>query len=106
MPEVYCTPNQFIAYYDSRRVGELLDDTDNPIPIAMIPTNPVLLQLLQEASDEVNAAARCGEFYQVADLIAFAAAANGSMLTGIVADFAFGRLVSRRGIPASRVDEL
>lgn len=91
----YCTPAQFLNYFDARTVGDLVDDTGNRVSPSQLLTNAVLQQMLAEASGEVEAACLMGNRYAVTDLQAL----NGNsatFLAGIVAGIAYLKLLERR----------
>lgn len=98
----YLTGNQFLLAYDARRVGELLSDTGTPIVSGSIPSDPVLIEMINQAESMVNLATRVGDRYQTSDLVSLAAdAIAGGTLRRLVADLAWGLLNKRRGISAS-----
>lgn len=91
----YCTVGQFLNWFDQRVVGDLVMDDGSRN--SSLTTNAVLLQILQEASGDVEAAVMLGNRYAVADLQALAANTNGGIfLAGIVAGLAFAKLLERR----------
>ena len=91
----YCTPAQFLNFFDARTVGDLVNDVGQRVPASQLLTDPVLGQLLQEASGEVEAACLMGDRYTVADLQAL----NGNsalFLASIVAGLTYFKLIERR----------
>jgi hypothetical protein len=103
----YSTPDQFLLYYDVRRVSQLLSDSGTPVGLVDVPTNAVLLELLSAASEMVAAAALVGKRYTTANLETLADSASaGFLLRKLVIDIAFALLVIRRGQGAADVDRL
>jgi hypothetical protein len=92
----YLTGAQFLRYYDSRTVAELLSDSSTKV---LDPAgNAYMLELLQAASGQVEASARKGGRYESTDLTALAAGStNGAFyLRKLVAGVAMQDLRSRR----------
>lgn len=103
----YCTVAQFTANYDSRRVCSLLSDSGSPVTVNDLDTNAVLIQLLEEASEEVAAAALVGKRYTTAQLTALGSSTtSGFLLRRLVSDITFALVVSRRGQGAADIERL
>lgn len=95
----YLTGSQFLLSYDARRVGELLSDTGSPIALGSIPSDPVLIEMINQAESMVNLAVRVGDRYQISDLVSLASDdVGGGTIRRLVADLAWGLLNKRRGI--------
>lgn len=79
----FVTSSQFLFYTDSRRVCELLSDSDSgtPIPLIELPTNATLLEILQDATQEVIEACLVGKRYTVAELMSLAADNQGGSVS-------------------------
>lgn len=93
----YITPAQFLRYYDSRVVAELL--SDNGVKVVAPAGDPILAELLQAACGEVEASALKGGRYTSDDLAAIAASTTngGVYLRKMCAAVAMDSLRSRRG---------
>jgi hypothetical protein len=96
----YCDPLTMLKMYDRRVVAEICSDDDNPTDASALPTNPNLLNALQAASGEIEAACMVAGRYQAVDLQALLnQGGNGAaFLQMLCADLAMGRLVNRRQI--------
>ena len=106
MPQ-YITAAQFLKAYDTRRVRDLLSDSGTPVAANDVATDPNLLQILAEASEEVAAAALVSKRYTTAQLTAMAASStSGFLLRRLTADLAFSLLVARRGQGAADIERL
>lgn len=92
----YCTVAQFLAFFDSRTVGDLVSDSGSRVTAAQLTSNTTLGLLLQQASGELEAAALIGNRYTSADLVALAATNSGIFLASVVAGLAFRNLIRRR----------
>jgi hypothetical protein len=93
---LYLTPAEFLRYYDSRVVAELLSDTGTKV---IAPAgDPNLAELLKAACGEVEAAALRGGRYTSDDLTAIAASGThgGSFLKKLVAGSVMQALRFRR----------
>lgn len=92
----YITATEFLRYYDSRVVAELLSDTG--VKATSPAGNPILAELLQAACGEVEASALKGGRYTSTDLAALAASATNHsvFLRKLVAAVTMDSLRSRR----------
>lgn len=92
----FLTAAQFLRYYDSRVVAELLSDTNTKVQDPS--TAPQMTEFLRSASGTVEASALKGGRYTAADLTALAAAnVNGSYyLRKLVAGVLMQDLRARR----------
>lgn len=93
---LYLTAQQFLSYYDSRVVAELLSDSG--VKVASPVSDPRLTELLKSACGEVEANALRGGRYTATDLAAIAATeTHGAVyLRKLVATCAMNSLRSRR----------
>jgi len=98
---VYITAAQFLRYFDSRIVAELLSDTG--VKVADPANDPTLAELMQAASGEVESYALKGGRYSSADLADLAGGTTNHSfyLRKLVATIVMDSLRSRR----SRVGE-
>lgn len=64
----YATPADFLQRYDWRDVGDLVSDSSEQISPNDQLTNPILLQILQDASGDVEAALLRAGRYKTTDL--------------------------------------
>jgi hypothetical protein len=95
----YCSPQTYLTRCDKRFVGQLLSDSGAPVAAADIPTHPMILALLSEASGMVESAATVGEMYVISgtrnDLQALTHN-SAEYLAGMVAALTTWLLWSRR----------
>lgn len=97
-PDPYCTPAQFLHYYDRTVIGQLVRDDGSRAAPSELDTDAVLRELLAAASGEVEIAAFQGSRYTVADLQALSG--NGAaFLRRLVAAVAVSLCFSRRMSP-------
>jgi hypothetical protein len=107
MSSSYVTPEQFLARRDIRAVQNLL--ADGPAsgvvtpPVEAVPTHPVLIAALEDASGQVRAAAETANRYTAAELDQLSGE-NDPFLIRLVSDLAFGLLLDRRGRPVAPGD--
>jgi hypothetical protein len=94
---LYCSATEFLSYYDTRVVAELLSDTGTKHPAPASST--VLTDLLTAACGEVEASALRGGRYSATDLstIADSGTFAGGHLKKLVATCVMNNLRSRRG---------
>lgn len=96
--EPYCSVSQLIKRYDERAIRQLCQDVNVPV-VGSIDDNEVILELLREASGEVEAAACTGQRYVVTDEqndLAELTGNSASFLAGMVAHLMYFRLWCRR----------
>ena len=94
---VYLPNNEFLSFYDRRRVASFLSDTGTPIADGLLATDPILARLINAAEGKVNIACRVGRRYDLGSLASYAATDAGNVLKELVADLAWHGLISRRG---------
>ncbi len=113
----YLTASDLSAFYDARRVGELLSDSDVPLAVAQIDAAPVFILLSNAASAEVDAACQVGRRYtrgdfekMISDAVSFpndsAIVKRVGLLKQLVADLVYSRLLSRRGYSGDTLERL
>ena len=91
----YATPDDFLAAYDSRLIGQLVLDNNATASPADLLTNTVVAAALAQASGLVESACLAAGRYAAADLAALAG--NGdAMLVRLVCDVAMWLLQTRR----------
>lgn len=112
----YLTAAEFLLYYDERRVRQLC--TDSTVPVTGdLSNNPILLTCFRSASAELDSAIQVSRRYDreaieqlCADSRAVSAPAEvrkrAEAVKEIVADLAWGRLISRRGHSADEMGRL
>ncbi len=101
----YATPADLLKRYDARVVGDLVSDTDVQADPNELTTNAVLLQMLADASGDIESALLVGERYSLENLQAYNATTNPSGLTEnslallqrMTCDIAYALLLRRRG---------
>lgn len=92
----YATGAEFLKRYDARLIGDLVSDTGTPVAAGDLPTNAVLLALIDDASSAINAAVFVGNRYtpaQMADLSDTAA----SFVRRLTCDLTLLYMKRRRG---------
>jgi phage gp36-like protein len=105
----YATPSQMLTRYDARRLGDLVVDGDKTTPRAtptQLLSDPVLAEMLADASGLIDAALLVGGRYSPADLATLAAveaalptpSSTFKLLVRLTCDLAYGLLVRRRGL--------
>lgn len=94
----FCTPAQFLVFYDYRTVGELLNDADMPLTAQGVLASTTLAFLLQAAAGKIEMATSMGDRYQPSDLTALAATGTNMALklARLNADIAMEELWRRR----------
>jgi phage gp36-like protein len=98
----YATPEAVLLRYDSRRVGALCSDTGSQVTASALLTDPVLAELLEDASGMIDSALLRGGRYTQSDLVALTGM-DAKLLQRLVCDIAYGLLVSRRGYTAQEL---
>jgi hypothetical protein len=94
-PVAYCTPQQMVHRYDARTIGQYLSDDGIKLTVDEVLASPILSELLQEASGELETALLRGGRYTPADLGNLTG--NGlEMLAGMVAGYAMFLIWDRR----------
>lgn len=117
---LYTDTQTFINQYDVRRICQLLSDTGAPVTQVSVLTNPVLLQILYEATGIVAMAARVGQKYSENNLeslgdvtgtikaddgLQYGKTPSGNFLRRLVGDIAYGLIIARRGLSAEEMAE-
>jgi phage gp36-like protein len=103
----YCTPAAFLQCYDSRRVGQLLTDNDEPLFSSQILSSSVLAELLRQATKIIDAACAVGDRYDPTELATLASdVEHGGLIRRLCADIAFGLLQQRRGYSLKEIQDL
>jgi len=92
----YATPDDMAARYDARTLCDLCSDTGSRLAPTALASSPRLLQILMDASGEVEAAAFVAGAYSPGDLAAMAGTASGALLARLVCDLAMGMLFDAR----------
>ena len=103
----YVTGAQFLARYDQKYVAQLLSDTGTAV--TDLPNDPVLNQLLGDASAELESALLVGGRYNPSDITALLATdlsgnflyVGANKVVRIICDLAMGMLRDRRAMPES-----
>lgn len=101
----YATVADYLLRYDASQAGDLVSDTGVAVPSGQLATNTVLLQMLEDASGDIDAALLAGERYTPANLTPYDAITNPSGISGnsiaylkrICCDIAHVMLLKRRG---------
>lgn len=95
----FCTPAQLLDFYDENLLGQLADDTGNPVSPTGLLNNAKVAAALSAAAGDIEAACSVAGRYLPSDLQALiAAGGNGALrLARLNADLAFASLRERRG---------
>lgn len=101
----YATPANMKSRYDSRRLGDLVKDDGTRASESALDTDPVLAELLEDASAIIDSHVLRGDRYLQADLDALAGK-DLKLLVRLTCDLAYGLLVQRRGYTASETASL
>jgi len=93
----FITNSQFLVRYDGRWVGKNVLDDGTAASVASLaspltPGGMVLEQFIEEASEDVMAAAAVGARYSTSDLVTY----GGQLLVRIVSDLTMGKILKRR----------
>lgn len=99
----YATPEQLLSRYDSRVVGQLVDDTGGEV--TSLGTNSVVLDALEDASGQIRSAALVANKYSEATLNTLAADQD-SFLVRLTCSLALGYLVNRRMMDTAQYPEV
>jgi phage gp36-like protein len=103
----YITASDFLKCYDSRRVGQLLNDNDEQMFSSQILNSTVLAELLRQATKMIDSACAVGARYDPTELASLALDTDaGGFIRRVCADIAFGLLVKRRGYSLSETQDL
>lgn len=101
----YATPSAALLRYDSRRVGQLCADDGSQVSASALLSDPVLLELLDDASGMIDSALLRGGRYTQDDLRSLSDA-DAKLLTRLTCDLCYGLLVSRRGYTSTELNAL
>lgn len=95
-PTPYITGADFVTLKDVRSIGQYAsDDPNNPVADADVPTNPVVLFFLAQASGMLESAVLTSQRYAVSDLQSLTGVSQNYMKS-ILADIAMYRIMTRR----------
>lgn len=92
----YATGADMVSRYDVRLLGSLVHDDSNIEPAATVPNHPNLIQVLSDASADIEAALFVGARYTPAQLAELSASAK-TFLSRLCSDQALIYLKRRRG---------
>ena len=92
----YATGVDMVSRYDVRLLGSLVHDDSNIEPAGTVPNHPNLIQVLSDASADIEAALFVGARYTPAQLAALSASAK-TFLSRLCSDQALIYLKRRRG---------
>lgn len=95
----YATGNDLIARYDSRMIGDLCQDDDEPVDVSSIPNHPNVLAALLDASGEIDTALMVGGQYTPAQLSGLTDNTRNHLIR-ITCAIAIALLLERRPIEA------
>lgn len=98
----FADSSDMVNRFDERKIGELLDDTDNRVAAVDFSSNGKMTAALDDATAEIKSAIMRGNRYTDADL-ALLSAADTAILKRICCVFAYAFLVARRGYNASEL---
>lgn len=91
----YAAPSDLILRYDRTTVGQLCGDDKRAVSGVDLPTDPVCLGMLNDASGMIDAALLVGNRYTPADLLGLSS--NSSfLLIRVCCDIAMALLIDRR----------
>ena len=99
----YCSAAQFLKRFDDRDVRDLVSDTGTAVTTGAIATDEILLQVLDDASGDIDAALQAGGRYSAADLSGLTGN-NANKLERMTAEIAMLYLLERR--PSFNPDQL
>jgi hypothetical protein len=104
----FASGTDLVAFYDARRIAELVADTGVRPDPATVASHAVVTVMLVAASDEIVAAATVGKRYTEAELsgIAGGSGGGGPLLRQLTCHLAFGLIVNRRGLAADDQSKL
>lgn len=95
----YARPEDLLARYDAREVGDLLSTSDRRIDAGEIATHPIMMAALEDASGQIRSAALVANKYTEADLDLLYEK-NDSFLIWLTCTLAVGNLRDRRSVPS------
>jgi len=91
----YATPEDLVARFDSRVIGQLV--SDDGTEVSTLGTNAIVQQALEDASGQIRSAALVGNKYTESELDTLAAN-NDAFLVRLTCALALGFLRARRNI--------
>lgn len=101
----FATPNDLIARYDYRLIGQLISDTGVAADQAAVLADSITSQMLEDASGMIVTYALKGGRYSEADLAALTG--NGqAFLQRLTCDLAIYYFVLRRGLPVEKYPQV
>lgn len=95
-PISYATPDDLLARYDSRTIGDLASDDNRRLTREEIIASPIVRSILQDASGIVESYCIAGGRYTHEDLLSLTGNAK-NLLIRLVCDIAYLLLKDRRG---------
>lgn len=93
----FATPTDMMNRYDANRLGQLVKDDGTQATTVALLTDPVLLTMLDDATQFLRSAFIAGNRYSDADLTAFMASTSAGLLIRLCCDLSYGLLFTRRG---------
>lgn len=105
----HATVSDLLMRYDSRRIADLVLDTDQRATDAELAGNStaglVVQTALSDASGMINSSILAGGRYKLEDLLAMTTDSKG-YLKRLCCDLAYGLLISRRGYGGADLDAM
>lgn len=105
----YATPDDMIARFDNKRLGQLVVDSGSPKSNTDLETDPTLQAALDDGAADIETAILVSNRYSVSTLQGLAALAIGparSALIRLNCDLAYGYLMIRKGYSAQELESL
>lgn len=102
---MYANPDQMLARYDSRILGQLLQDDGTIVSEADQADHPLLIEALEDASGQIRSAAMVGKKYTAANLEDLARSRD-PFLVRMTCGLALGFLYARRQSTDNPPDEV
>lgn len=99
----YATPEQLVARFDARVIGQLVDDSG--VEITSLAANNYVLEALDDASGQIRSAALVANKYTETNLDDLAAD-NDPFLVRLTCTLAYGFLRNRRGMGTENLPEV
>jgi phage gp36-like protein len=100
----YATTDDIQFRYDTRQIGELLSDNDNPVLPDLFASNGILLSALQDASGLINSAVMVSNRYTLDDLQKLTDV-DQQFLIRLTCDLAYGLLMQRRNYDVNQLPQ-
>lgn len=92
----YSTPSDMLQRYDARLIGDLVSDNGVQVAAGDLPTNAVLLSVLEDASASIDAAVYVGNRYTPTQMSALSTTA-AAFVRRLACDLGLIYLKRRRG---------